>query len=928
MSSPDLFLINITLTPICTVCNQLAVPMSMRLGYGERRERKRDSLHFGRPKSSAAMPRGSPADRKEARKAAATNPMDGGALTTVEEEDDASLPAGGHSSSSQSLSSLERNVSSQSLSSLDQDYGPDRVFGPYAPGESVEMYHFSPEEAVHMQVKVDGLKWSTFARIQMDRRFAADVELHREVVCCDEADHTGQQLLRVSVHNYVIRDKPGDAGRDRRVSLSCPFWIHNMTGLPLSFCLGSPFADHADSALVEATPRMLQNVQMPDMMKHVSMPSSAAQLLPGMRMSGISPGMPSMPNPLMAMMTPRGGASATIYGDSDTMMAGLRAFHEAEAATHSVSHGLVEQPLQGGATGAAAGPTAEQDYPALMFSFTATKKRLLFVKVAGSQWSDAIPISDGGASGMVEITNQQGLGDTSNFLFQLSLTTSAHVGLHHRTQVLSFRPRFVIVNRLNKTVHYKQMGTLYESTLQPQHKTNFHWPDANAPFELCVRLLEPLALSTQAPNLASNLVGAQGVACYEWSGGCDISMLGESHLRLRALEPGREALILRIEVKNIQESLHVVLHPESERTPPFRVFNRSSSQIVISQNVGKEEGARIGADAVAPNTSIPYAWDNPLLSHLLSIQVAEVPGPEGKMLVKLDAIGQTWTLALPATESGPARNITATVKADGPTKILTLTDNVIMSLADAVSPTLEREPSAQQVEEEEEGSTPAGRSAARASGSISLSVSLDRVSVTLVDKLPQELLSATFGSVTLSYIRSTTSHADHELPGRFRSLDLSVKTFQLDNMLTRTPYPVAVYSSRALRDTESFLQFSVLEDLNDTVTNVPILKKVSGAVQDLELNLEGRLVLLIYLYYVAFQQSLQTLQDHGLNQQGPKGHEDLYSPSTARRVYFELFALPAVNVNFSFARRDLGDEETLAAVQVAEVVSLHCVIDA
>ena len=70
----------------------------------------------------------------------------------------------------------------------------------------------------------------------------------------------------------------------------------------------------------------------------------------------------------------------------------------------------------------------------------------------------------------------------------------------------------------------------------------------------------------------------------------------------------------------------------------------------------------------------------------------------------------------------------------------------------------------------------------------------------------------------------------------------------------------------ALSDSETFMELSILEDLNDTVTNVPILKKVSAALQDLELNVEGRLVLLLYLYYVSFTQSLRTLAGHGLNQ--------------------------------------------------------------
>ena len=928
MSSPDLFLINVTLTPICTITNQLAVPVSVRLNYGEKEETC--GLAFGKSKSGPAIACALP--DKLGKRIAPTSSGTGMRLTPVQEDskDRASSPAGGHE---------------------EENHGPDRVFGPYPPGGHLEMYHFSPEDAVHMQVKIQGLKWSNFARVQLDRRLAADVELHREVVCCDDDDHQVQQLLSVSIHNFVIRDRPSDAGRDRRISLSCPYWIKNMTGLPLSFCLGSPYAGSADHEMAMATPRMLQNVQMPDMMKQMPtgmMPSSAGLRLP----AGLSaPQMPSMPSmSLPSMMTPRGSTSCS-YSDSDTMMAGLRAFHDAEQATRSVSHGLVEQPLHLGAVTAQQAAQLPQEYPALMFSFTATKKKLLFVKVAGSQWSDAIPISDGGASGMVEIANQDGdahsdSASTLNFLFQLSLTTSAKSGPHHKTEVLTLRPRFVIVNRLDQTVHYRQMGTMGDSTLRSEHKTNFHWPDANAPFELCFRLLERddgvHADVTHTDTMAGDGkmqhdLSRDRTVAYHWSGGCDIAMLGESHLRLRPIHEHGTAMIMRIEVKNHEESLHVVLHPETTRTPPYRIVNRSSSQVVVSQELSSEDGVQTSCDQVAPNASMPYAWDNPLLSHLLAIQVAGVAGAGGKMVVSLDAIGKTWSLSLLATDMVLPRNLVATVKADGPTKILTITDDVMISLLQdvhAAPPGIMTHfnLAAGQLSNPDDGTRTVGRAAARAFGNISLSVSLDRVSITLVDKHPQELLSATFNSVSLVYMRGVDGKKNRGVDGkknpneffdhgRFRSLDISVRTFQLDNMLLRTPYPVAVYSSRAMKEKELFFELSVLEDLNDTVTNVPILKKVQAGMQDLELNVEGRLVLQVYMYHVAMMESLRGLRGHGLHQHAASADEQFFAPSTARRIYFELFSLPAVNLNFSFARRDLGEEDVSTALEVAQAIS-------
>jgi hypothetical protein len=101
------------------------------------------------------------------------------------------------------------------------------------------------------------------------------------------------------------------------------------------------------------------------------------------------------------------------------------------------------QPLRGG--------EPPPEYPALMFSFGSRMKRDLYAKIPGSLWSDGIPISEAGASGMVEIYSS---GD-HGMVFQLSLTTQRIGGPHSKTHVLIFRPRFVIVNMLEHTVHYR-----------------------------------------------------------------------------------------------------------------------------------------------------------------------------------------------------------------------------------------------------------------------------------------------------------------------------------------------------------------------------------------------------------------------------------------------------------------------------------------
>jgi hypothetical protein len=79
-----------------------------------------------------------------------------------------------------------------------------------------------------------------------------------------------------------------------------------------------------------------------------------------------------------------------------------------------------------------------------------------------------------------------------------------------------------------------------------------------------------------------------------------------------------------------------------------------------------------------------------------------------------------------------------------------------------------------------------------------------------------------------------------------------------------------------------------------------------------ELNLEGRLVVLGLTLYRACTRQLTSAATAP-----PERNELLlFAPSAARRLYFEMFALPPVKVNFSFARRDLNPDDAKAANEV------------
>lgn len=566
-------------------------------------------------------------------------------------------------------------------------------------------------------------------------------------------------------------------------------------------------------------------------------------------------------------------------------MAGQRDFNAREQALNTCSNGLVDQPFRTGA--ACMEPPVE--YPALMLSFPRGSTRHdLYVKVAGSQWSDAIQVGKSGASGMVEILNEpthqesrSGRPINNGFLFQLSLTTQTISQRQFKTEVLVFRPKYVIVNNLQKTLHYKQVSTDAVNTVRSQHKSNFHWPCASAPHELSIRIAPPEQQTAGSEPL------------WHWSGSFSISALGETHIRLRSKDGIESAQIVRVEVKNLKETLHVILHPENE-IPPYRINNASSLSLMTFQSVQQRDDDAF--DLIEQRASMPFAWDHPLKDKRLSVSAFGVEDAQDAKPLKLniDAIG-----AHPPLVAG-GLSYPIVVRADGPTKVLTISD-----------PVAEGED-----EDEDEQGAAGGSMRVGAARVLSVSLSLSRVGFNLVDITPQELVSCYLEEVQLTLISRGRD--------RVRVLDLSVGSCQVDNMLARTPVPVIVHSSsqQSGREHAPFFKMLVEQDAKDSAGGVTILKRVQAELKDIQLSLEGRIVVLTFVYYLACRHLFKL--GKGVRDSGAVLQEDemeLFKATTRKWIYFEQFALPAVNVVFTFVRRDLTEGDALPSLEVLNKVS-------
>jgi vacuolar protein sorting-associated protein 13A/C len=115
---------------------------------------------------------------------------------------------------------------------------------------------------------------------------------------------------------------------------------------------------------------------------------------------------------------------------------------------------------------------------------------LAAVRIASSCWSNSISLASQGTSSVIEIPDTPVEGKATR-LFQLGMTISAATGKFWRTKVVTFSPRFIMINNLGETIFYMQAQTMsFIGSLEAGEHIPFHWVDAEGPNQLCIRLAD------------------------------------------------------------------------------------------------------------------------------------------------------------------------------------------------------------------------------------------------------------------------------------------------------------------------------------------------------------------------------------------------------------------------------------------------------
>ncbi|XP_042063836.1 uncharacterized protein LOC121807630 isoform X2 [Salvia splendens] len=325
----------------------------------------------------------------------------------------------------------------------------------------------------------------------------------------------------------------------------------------------------------------------------------------------------------------------------------------------------------------------------------------------------------------------------SGYVLSVSAVAAPFYG---RTKIITFQPRYVIVNACTKILCYKQKGTDSSFQLEAGKHAYIQWMDSKRELLLSVRFDEP---------------------GWEWSGCFLPKQLGDTQLKMRNYMTAA-VYMLRVEVRNADVSVGeekivgsttgnsgtnlILLSDDDTGFMPYRIDNHSRERLRIYQP--KCESFET---VIHSYTSTPYAWDEPCYPHRL---VVEVPGERILGSYAIDDVSAHSLVYLSATS-----------------EVLSIIDSSYHVLND-----LKR----LHVPQLKDNGKQAKEYASFVNYKEKVSVDIPFLGVSLMNSHPEEILFASAKNTKLTFAQSLDQ----------QQFSLQIASLQIDNQLRTSPYPV------------------------------------------------------------------------------------------------------------------------------------------
>lgn len=465
------------------------------------------------------------------------------------------------------------------------------------------------------------------------------------------------------------------------------------------------------------------------------------------------------------------------------------------------------------------------------------------IRVANSDWSEHFNLI------AVEPDSRMLLNSSSVKAYEPSISGKAGciyeiaMSLHvpeapfERTKLIKFMPRFVLANRLP----FELLITQFEPTsdtdgvcrLQPLETTHFHWPDASRYQSLCVKLED------------------HG---WQWSGSFNIDKADDFFLRIRNRHSHLEA-ILQVTVTQEGSTFQVVF-ADASVLPPYRIENLSMENLLIYQTDVREY-----AKIISPFEITSYAWDEPMLPKTLKVVVAGASAKSNINLgaYKLDNPSSYGPIPLKKHGNHPSHALYIEITVEGSCKVLKV----------------RHEQSEEEYKQHKRLMKPKGNFMFRCK--------FEHLGVSLLDMQPQELLY-----VSLEHLETNFERIQYDT-----KFDLKFLSFQIDNQLTNSQFPVVLRPHSEVADLRMF-SFK-LHMRENNAEDVTYFKQIVISPAHVNMSIEGALIERLLLFSGEVSEIMREVRSTQWlkESEGAKKKE--------RKYYFDKLVISNLRINLSLS---------------------------
>ncbi|RHY34495.1 hypothetical protein DYB32_000921 [Aphanomyces invadans] len=430
-------------------------------------------------------------------------------------------------------------------------------------------------------------------------------------------------------------------------------------------------------------------------------------------------------------------------------------------------------------------------------------------------------------------------------------------GWYDRTQVLTLVPRFLLINALDDRSLDILMdeSTATSATLDQNAQLPWHFTQAHHRNAIRIRFTQP---------------------GWVWSGALNLQTTGDQTLRLRNTVD-RTTYLIRVSIK-LEGPQYRIVFRSSTNVPPYRIENFSLETIRIHQSRVRT------SDILLPHQTCDYTWDEPLKPHLVVVDMLPSQADDNSRPIRIGVF------SMDDITQFPTKALAVEVRADGPTRVLRLTD-----MTPFPKPHVAKK-------------EPTGWQQYLMNPVVEFQLKLHSISVSLVDSKPSELVYVSWN--TVGFQAAWTQHMAQ------LALHVTVHSMQIDNQVRTTRYPVL------LNFTESpAMDATIVRET--TYTSIEFLRYVNVKLQPMRWRIDGTLIHELATMFVSPEDVRHDtaptredrVRDFDASTVGVLGAPP--ETTMSKKLYFEKFELAPIQATLSFATSSAPT--TSRVVQVAGV---------